>query len=181
FLEFGVLDLPGREVRRSNRGEINTIELDEHELLTLELAQTDLFPCRAGEREIRCFLPDLQGRGLPYTNQHTHQQHTDQYQLADAWCSPLHGLSPPLDRTSPPHHPDVWHTCEGLTSRDRSLAPDTSPGCGDYTPYYRPRSRRPLQAQRQTLAPPCPALRAVSPLCNGNVPLCGVEGYSSVG
>ena len=46
-LELAVVSLPGRQVRRSRGSEIRPIELDEHELLPLELAQADFVPCRA--------------------------------------------------------------------------------------------------------------------------------------
>ena len=58
-LELAVVRLPGRQVRNSSRGEINTIELEEDMLLPLELAQADLLPRGARECEVGGFLPDL--------------------------------------------------------------------------------------------------------------------------
>jgi hypothetical protein len=72
MLELAVVGLPGRQIRRSHWGEISAIELAEHELLALELAQTDLLPHRAGECEVRCFLPHLQSCGLSHPGLHPH-------------------------------------------------------------------------------------------------------------
>jgi hypothetical protein len=44
--------------------------------------------------------------------------------------------------------PGVRRRCAGRTSRARSRAPDISPGCGDYRPYYRPRSHAALPTPR---------------------------------
>jgi hypothetical protein len=60
FLEIAVVGLPGREVRRSHRGEIGAIELHEDKLLPLKLAQANFLSYRAGEREIWRLLSDLQ-------------------------------------------------------------------------------------------------------------------------
>ena len=81
-LEPAVVGLPGRQVRRSDREKITTIELDEHMLLPLALAQADLRPQRAGEREVQCGLPDLQGWGLSHPPQQASQQHAYQHPMA---------------------------------------------------------------------------------------------------
>src|SRR5262249_39503331 len=102
----------------SDGRKIVPIELDEYELLALELAQTDFVPCRAGEREVRGGLPDLQGCAL-HTHQHASQHHTSQHHMADGWCSSLHGLSPLHDRTLPSYHagiPGQHGTTHALTS-----------------------------------------------------------------
>jgi hypothetical protein len=73
-LELAVVGLPGREVRRSDR-EITTIELNEHQVLSPELAQADLVSQGAGEREVRCLLSDLKGWGHTRAHQNTIQHH----------------------------------------------------------------------------------------------------------
>src|SRR5262249_53913784 len=91
----------------SNREKITTIELDEHKLLPSKLAQADLLPHRAGQREVRCNLPDLQSCGLKHTYQHASQHHTDQHHMADGWCLPLHGLPPLHDRMLLSHYTSI--------------------------------------------------------------------------
>jgi hypothetical protein len=75
LLELAVVGLPGREVLRSHRGEILTIELDKDKLLPLKLAQTDFLSYRTGEREIWRLLPDLQCQGHASSTQYANDQH----------------------------------------------------------------------------------------------------------
>ena len=59
LLELLIVDLPGRQVLGSGRTEIGDVELDEDVLLPPELAQANLFPCRARECEVRSLVSDL--------------------------------------------------------------------------------------------------------------------------
>jgi|RhiMethySRZTD1v2_1073278.scaffolds.fasta_scaffold872794_1 hypothetical protein len=71
-LERAKVGLPGRQVGHSHRREVDAIELEEDELLSTELAQTDVLPRGAGKCEVRHLLPDLRhcrypGTGSPPT------------------------------------------------------------------------------------------------------------------
>jgi hypothetical protein len=52
LLELLVIDLPGRQIRRSRRAEIVHVEFEEDVLLPPELAEADCSPCGAGECEV---------------------------------------------------------------------------------------------------------------------------------
>ncbi len=78
LLELFVVDLPGRQVLRSRRAEIGDVELEEDMLLPPKLVKANLYPCRAGERKIRCLIPDLECRSRASYNQQSSQQHTQQ-------------------------------------------------------------------------------------------------------
>ena len=144
LLEFGVIDLPGREVGHSRRGEIDAIELQEDVLLPAKLAETDLFPGRTGQREVRRRLPDSWGRspnllgdGHGEDEESTDEQHTQPYQTSRVVRSRVHvdhlmwrtvGLWQVTDARSRPRHSadeaigpidDLW--CEREPQRCRDL------------------------------------------------------------
>ena len=75
--ELIVIDLPGRQIRRSRRAEIVHVEFEEDVLLSPELAEADCFPCGAGECEVQRMLTDLHCHGHAGYCQHAAQQHAE--------------------------------------------------------------------------------------------------------
>jgi Resolvase, N terminal domain len=97
LLEFGIIDLPGREVGHSRRGKIDAIELEEDVLLPPKLAEADLVSRRTGEREVRRGLPDprkvpphLLGGGHAGDDQDAGEQHTQHHQTSRVLLSRVH-------------------------------------------------------------------------------------------
>jgi hypothetical protein len=76
LLKRAIVGLPGRHVLGSVRPEIVNMKLEQNQLLPLELAQADLLPRRAGEREVRRLLPDVKCLGHADYRQCTGQQRT---------------------------------------------------------------------------------------------------------
>jgi hypothetical protein len=81
-----VIGLPGREVGRSRRvfgrDPPADVEFAENPLLLAVLAQRNSLARRAGEREFRRLLPDLQGGGEAAADQHADQQPTQHHHVS---------------------------------------------------------------------------------------------------